>query len=165
MFGELSGAHATRPILLYDQSVFSPGTGYLDISGQTKGVYVATGLSISIPSAGTYLISYDVRGNVSISNVSTVIIVAMLYIDDTGTAIAINNTERLVTIVDTTSSTSLENTMIQQHSGFSQVVTAKSACKVYLYTKWDGSGTPTFNFAQINSDVSGRTKIGYVKIG
>lgn len=164
MFGEMSGAHTTRPTLLYDESFFSPGGGSLDISGQTKGVYVATGLSISIPSAGTYLVLYDVRGNVSISNVATVIVVAMLYIDDTGTPAAVNNSERLVTIVDTTSSTTLENTMIQKHSAFSQIVTAKSACKIYLYTKWNGSGTPIFNFVQINSDVSGRTKIGYIKI-
>lgn len=164
MFGEISGAHRVLPAPIYGQSVFSPGGGNVDLSGLAQGVYGYTGFSMPLPSAGVYLVGYNVRGNVSVNKQCIAFIVVSLHKNDTGTDVEVPNSNRQVCIVDSTGSTSLENAMFQHESGYNCIVTVNAACSILLYAKWDGTTSPTFNFVQIVSDFNGYTMMNYWKI-
>ncbi len=66
MFGEISASHRVKPGLMSGQSVMN---GSYNITAAT-GTYVDTGLSLSLPSAGTYLIGYNVRAHISLKSIN-----------------------------------------------------------------------------------------------
>lgn len=117
-----------------------------------SGVYQDTGLEVTLPSAGTYLINYNVRVSGQTSSGSGWISVR-LY-DETAAA-AITDSERLTFYPVTTSN-------IQQHVAYSELVTVSAASTIRLEANRNlAAGWSTSDIAS-NSD--GRTTMSYVRV-
>lgn len=161
MFGEFSAAHGLRPKLLFGQSVL--GSAYT-LSGST-GVYSDTGLSVTLPSAGTYIVFYNVRVYIQIGDGDMWITVKLFQTDQ---GIDVPSSVRQVTLWDLTHGTPNANNLIgfncQQASAFSAQVNANSACIVRLYAKRTYTATTIFA-STISSDSDGYTTLSYLRVG
>lgn len=125
------------------------------ISGD-NGAYEDTGLSISLPSAGTYLVWYTARTNIAAAaGGSGAYILTELY--NSTDAAAIANSEQIGAYATTiTASYYGVGTVIA-------IVTIAASKTVKLYAK---SVAPTSTTTRtVNSDTNGRTTIGYLKVG
>ena len=125
------------------------------ISGD-NGAYEDTGLSISLPSAGTYLVWYTARTNIAAAaGGSGAYILTELY--NSTDAAAIANSEQIGAYATTiTASYYGVGTVIAR-------VTIAASKTVKLYAK---SVAPTSTTTRtVNSDTNGRTTIGYLKVG
>ncbi len=160
MFGELSGLHKIAPTIPFGQVLLGSN---LDISGQTQGVYVDTGINLQCPGAGIYIFTFNVRGYVNVSNAQTLFVCVQLFQEDTRAVTLFS--QRLAVYVDGIDATHiLEGIQQRAHNAFSWIVSLASACKVRVYAKWDGSGTPTVAGAALESDASGYSIFSYLKI-
>jgi len=111
-----------------------------------------TGLSITLPAAGTYLIGGNVRGFGSVSATLNHISTKLYNATD---AADITNSERDVIFASTTGASYISNI------SYSMIVTvnASKIIKLYAYR-----AAATWTASQISSDVSGRTNLTYVRI-
>lgn len=119
-----------------------------------NGAYEDTGLSVTLPSAGTYIIWYTARTNVAAAGAAGAFIEVQLYNSTDGSALA--NSEEIGAYA---------STVTASYYGVPHLTTTASvaASKVIkLYVKSVAPGTTTVR--TVNSDTNGRTNLGYMKI-
>lgn len=122
----------------------------------SDGVFQDTGLSLTLPVAGTYLITGTVRGVVQASAAGGYI-VAKLY--NSTDAADISNSETLLIYSADTAIHQASAAMVVS----SIVVTASKVIK--LYASRNGSGL-SFTYSHISSSsAGGRTRLAYIKLG
>jgi hypothetical protein len=112
------------------------------------------GLSISLPSAGTYLVQAELRQAVAVSASPSGFIASRFRNTTDSTDIA--NSERLGIVAPTTGVGYTGTTIM------TEVITV-AASKTIAVFSLRGAG-PTYTTSQILSDTSGRSRIGYVKL-
>jgi len=149
----ISVAQASRDIIRASgQSVL--GSSY---TITTNATYEDTGLSVTLPVAGTYIVAANIRASVQASGgTAPYYIVSRLY--DSTNAAYIADSERLVKL---TSSTGQE----QGQSAFNFIITCASSVVIKLYAKRDAGATPTWVGAQVFSDSAGYTTMNFNKVG
>lgn len=147
-----SGWKVVKPTALNGSSVLSAAYSI----AAAAGTYADTGLSVTLPAAGTYLITADVRATMLPNTGTGWYIVAKLY--NSTDAADVTNSERMV---------ARENAavLLDVSSTINVIVTVTASKVIKLYAKRDGSGTPTFTTSDISSDGSGRTAMMFTKIG
>lgn len=120
----------------------------------SDGVYQDTGLSITLPEAGTYLIVGTIRGIIN-ATTNGANIVAKLY--NSTDAADVANTETLVIYANT-------NGVTWQNSvSMTALVTVAAGKTIKLYAFRTGGGT--YSISQIASAAGGRTRLQYLKVG
>lgn len=125
----------------------TPGGGFEDV-----------GLSVSLPSAGVYLISYNVRISMQVTGGSAHAMLCELY--DATAAAAITDSQRLI-FYDAVGS----GTVWQLQSAYSSLVTVSVATSMKLYAEANTFGSAgTWTNSQIGSDTNGQTTLSYVQI-
>lgn len=122
----------------------------------TSGTYSDTGLSVTLPSAGTWRVVASVRGELTGNAGSAWWITAKLY--NSTDAADVADSETLVVLTGTTA-LHLQNTAIID---MQITVSASKVIKLYAFRK--GSGSPTFTTSLIGSDANGRTRMNYERI-
>lgn len=122
----------------------------LDLSVPASGVWTSTGLTISLPAAGTYMVEMSVRSTILYS--SSAYILARLYDATAGAAIA--NSELLCTYTAGSTAT------IKGTFTTTVPITVTGATTIRL----DANRNGTVTNAQIESSSSGRTALTWWKI-
>ncbi|MFZ5856792.1 MAG: hypothetical protein ACOYZ6_08175 [Chloroflexota bacterium] len=122
------------------------------ISG-AAGVYQDTGLSITLPSAGTYLINANVRSDLTGNAGTSWWINAKLYNSTDSADVA--NSERMVVLTNTTGANQ------QLTAPITVFVTVAASKTIKLYVCRNGTGTPSWTRSNIYSDSNGRTLLSY----
>jgi len=117
-------------------------------------VYQDTGLSVALPSAGTYVITCNVRATLKISGGTYGYIEFKLF--NSTDAADVASSETLVVYIN-----ALNQTFAISASA-SLVVTVAAAKTIKLYAMRNGDGA--FSSSSIDSDVAGRTRLGYLKV-
>ncbi|MBI5935678.1 MAG: hypothetical protein HY867_18400 [Chloroflexi bacterium] len=124
----------------------------------TAGTYQDTGLSISLPAAGTYVINTDIcfalKGNAG----TAWYITAKLY--NSTDAADVANSERMVFYSNDAGLPLAQGTI-----PLSIIVTVAAAKTIKLYAARNGAGTPSWTTSQIPSTSIGRTKMSYHALG
>jgi hypothetical protein len=126
-----------------------------DITG-SAGTFQDTGLSITLPSAGTYFIYSNASAVLKPTSGTSWFIVVKLY--NSTDAADVSNSERMCTLTYTVSDT------IELTGTINITITVAASKVIKLYAKRDGTGTPVFTASAIFSDSNGRTNLGYIKI-
>jgi len=119
-------------------------------------VWEDTGLSITLPSAGTYLLIYAVHGLAALSAGTLARVAARLY--NVSDSAAVADSEVACAWWPTAASLQGRNT-----GGQSMILSVAASKTLRLEAKRDGSGA-TWAASQIVTCNEGRTKINYVKI-
>lgn len=119
-----------------------------------NGTFDDTGLSITIPSAGTYEIYGSATCKIQFSAGGDGYIVGKLY-NSTDTA-DVANSERLLGFFGSS------GVQYRSATSFSTIITVTEETTIKLYAKSE-DGT-TWTFRDILSDANGRTNLGYIKI-
>lgn len=161
------GAGSWAPVTIGDWLSFSGGT--LDVvpptatQGQTvatafsitaaAGTAQATGITISLPAAGTYLITGRIRGNLQLSAAANGNIVSQLR-DNTAAAL-IANTETLVVFG------TANGVLYQACASLTHIVTVTVASTIEIYATRNGT---TFTTSDVGSNANGRTVLDYVRL-
>lgn len=141
----------------------SPTTGESVLGGQfnitgAAGVHQATGLSVTLPSAGTYKLKGDIRGRM-IGNAGTAWWVHV-KLRNTTDNVDITNSDRLLVLTGT-SGLHLQNTI-----PLNKIVTTDNNNEVIeVWAARNGSGSPSWTGASIESNSSGYSTLSYEKIG
>lgn len=151
--GRLTAAGSAAPITATSGEATLSGT--FAISGST-GVYQDTGLSISLPSAGTYLILGTVRSAINTTaNYGRVV------------AKLVNSTDAIDVpgggcVGARTQAVSVTN---EVQSPIVAIYTVLAAKTINLYgARIDDVPAPTYLVSQISSAASGPTKLSYIKL-
>ncbi len=116
------------------------------------GAYNNTGMSVTLPAAGTYLVQANVRGAVTPTSVGNNFITALLYNTTDGAAVA--NSQRLVVYIYNTN-------YAHATVPITAVVTVAAAKTIALYAFWT---CPASCSPNIGSDSNGATNLTYVKL-
>jgi len=136
----------------------STGTSFL-ASGfsltAALGTYQDTGLSITLPSAGTYRISAIVRGTID-GNAGTAWWITSKFYNSTDAA-NVSNSETLVVL-------SASNLFLSISTTMEVIITVTASKTIKLYAFRNGVGGATFTTSAISSDVDGRTSMSYEQI-
>ena len=121
-----------------------------------------TGLTITLPSSGTYQVNASVRSTVQLENANTTqgFIVTQLF--NTSAGALISNSERLTLYHNVTNTLGTARS-IQATSGFGYLITVSGSSTISLQAKKAGDGTADIS-AQISSDNNGRSVMNYVKL-
>lgn len=120
-----------------------------------NGTYQDTGLSVALPSAGTYIITANVRGDLKISAGSLAYLVARLFNVTDGAGVA--DSETVLLLVE------VANQNFQQTAALSVVVTVAAAKTIRLEAMRNGTAV-TWAVSTIASNANGRTRLGYLKV-
>ena len=124
------------------------------------GSFQDTGLSISLPSAGTYEILADVRcvlkANGGAGTTAWWISVELYNSTDSA---AVTNSERLGVL------TGVNAQLFQTTTPISIPITVAGAKTIKLYACRNGNGTPAWTTSDIESNSAGRTVLSYKKTG
>jgi hypothetical protein len=119
-----------------------------------NGTYEDTGLSISLPTAGTYLLYANVRYAMNFSAGATGFLAAKLYnITD---AADVSNSERMLHLLSSTGQD------VQGTAPLTLILTVAAAKTIKLYAKRDSATTWTTSVIGAGSD--GKTVLGYKRI-
>lgn len=119
-----------------------------------NGAYEDTGLSVTLPSAGTYIVWYTARTNISaLTTAGAFVEVEMYNSTDAG---AIANSEEIGAYASTLS------TSYYGVPHLNAYVTVAASKVIKLYAKVVAPGSTTIR--TVNSDTNGRTNMGYIKI-
>lgn len=113
-----------------------------------------TGLSVSLPSAGTYRVWADVRTFVQISASPNAVITCEFY--NSTDAAAVANSERMCSVATQNNIVDTGTFHIEER------ITVAAAKTIKLYAQ--KSSGPTYTGAGVASDTSGRTRMGYEKV-
>lgn len=140
---------ATAPTLASAQTV----GGSFTITGAT-GVYQATGISLTLPTAGTYLVTAQVRGELQPGAAGTHRILAKLR--NTTDSADVANSETLVTLM------SVSGQLLDTTATLSALVTVTGTKTLEIYAARTGTA---WTVSQIVSDTNGRTKMNYIQVG
>lgn len=119
-----------------------------------NGAYEDTGLSVTLPSAGTYLVWYTARTNISAAVTAGAYILVELY--NSTDAVALANTEEIGAYA------AVVGTSYYGVPHLLTSVTVAASKVIKLYAKAVAPTSTTIR--TINSDTNGRTNLGYVKI-
>jgi hypothetical protein len=122
----------------------------------SAGTYVDTGLGITLPGAGTYMVIADVQAQINISAGSFGYITVQLRNETDGAYIA--NTIKAPVLVQGT------NQLVLACATIVTIITVAASKTIKLYTARNGT-TPTFSVARIQKDNNGVTGLRYVKLG
>lgn len=136
--------------------VFASGSAVLgaDYSiTSAAATYEDTGLSITLPAKGTYLVRADVRGKIK-GNAGTFWWLTAKFYNSTDAA-DVANSERLIVLTNQTA-VELHNT-----APITAIVTVTASKTIKLYAYRHGAGTPSWTTSQIGSDTNGRTVMSY----
>lgn len=117
------------------------------------GTYEDTGLSITLPAKGTYLVRADVRGKIK-GNAGTYWWLTGKFYNSTDAADVVNS-ERIIVLTNQTA-VELHNT-----APITAIVTVAASKTIKLYAFRHGAGTPSWTTSQIGSDANGRTVMSY----
>jgi len=120
------------------------------------GVYEDTGLNITLPEAGTYLVTCNIRAKLKGNTGTDWFLLGKLY--NSTDAADVANTETL--LVRTMTTDHIELTTV-----ISILITVTAAKTIKLYVARSGNGTPTWTTSEITSNSNGRTRMLYTKIG
>ena len=127
-----------------------------DITG-TSGTYQATGLSITLPAAGTYKITGNIRGALNGNAGTRWEMYAKLR--NTTDGADITNSETLI-VLTASSGFHLQNT-----TPIDIIVTVAASKVIEVYAARAGAGTPSWTISQISSNSIGWSRLMYEKIG
>jgi hypothetical protein len=116
--------------------------------------YEDTGLSVTLPSAGTYIVWYTARTNISALTTAGAFVEVELYNSTDAGAIA--NSEEIGAYASTLS------TSYYGVPHLNAYVTVATSKVIKLYAKVVAPGSTTIR--TVNSDTYGRTNMGYIKI-
>jgi hypothetical protein len=136
------------PATIYASTTFS---GSVSISSTS---YLDTGISLTLPSAGTYLIFAKVRGFLLLNSGSPPNLTARFY--NSTDATAIPDSDTLIVLAGTTVYPYINT------APMFDIVTVTASKTIKLQAKTEG-GT-TFSIRDIQGDGSGWTKMYYVKL-
>jgi hypothetical protein len=118
--------------------------------------FTDSGLSITLPGAGTYLVYGSVRAAIRLATGSDgAIITSLQNVTD---SVGITNSERTIVFVSQT------GVDFQLSCGFAQIVSVTGSKQINLYVQKSSLSSGTFTTATLQSDSSGRTNLGYVKL-
>lgn len=126
---------------------------YLFTSG--AGAFEDTGLSVSLPAAGTYLVSANVRIGLSVS-AGAGWLLSKLHNSTDSTDVA--NSERLMYYVETAGVAKGLTVNV------STIVTVAGAKTIKLYGARASAGGATYTESKFRSDAGGRTTLSYVRL-
>jgi hypothetical protein len=123
----------------------------------TAGTFQDTGLSVTLPGAGTYRVTADVNVKLT-GNAGTGWWITLEFYNSTDAA-AVANSERLGILTATTG--------VQQQIGLSmhKIITVAASKTIKLYAARNGSGSPSWTASDIASTANGRTEMSYERIG
>ncbi len=116
--------------------------------------YQDIGLSVTLPTAGTYLVWAEIRAQLNVSSGTGQLIFMLKNTTDT---VDISNSERYGPL------TLLTNTGYDIGIRITELVTTSGSNKVIGIYGQRNSG-PTYTTSRVISDSSGRSRIGYVKL-
>lgn len=119
-----------------------------------NGAYEDTGLSVTLPSAGTYIVWYTARTNISALTTAGAFVEVELYNSTDAGAIA--NSEEIGAYASTLSASYYGVPHLNVY------VTVATSKVIKLYAKVVAPGSTTIR--TVNSDTYGRTNMGYIKI-
>jgi hypothetical protein len=117
-----------------------------------SGSFADTGLSITLPGAGTFLLFASVRAQLQVS-VSGANMIAKLYNSTDGADVA--NSETLIFYFAET------NSLRGATTSFIVPLTVTASKVIKLYAERNGSG---FSSSLIRSDANGRTRLSYMQV-
>jgi hypothetical protein len=123
----------------------------------TAGTYQDTGLSVTLPDAGTYKITANVRAHLRGNAGSAWWIHCELF--NSTDAAAVANSERLVVL------TGSNAFLFQTTCPLDFIVTVAASKVIKLYAARNGNTSPSWTTSNIESDANGRTNLSYEKIG
>lgn len=129
----------------------------INLTGSAGAYQEITGISLTLPEAGTYKLTADVRAAVDGNAGSFWWIAAKLRNATTNTDLP--NSERIIVF---TNSASFQ---FQNTASINEIITVTGSHVIKLYATRDGIGPPTYDLSNIGSDTNGRTKMMYEKIG
>lgn len=119
-----------------------------------NGSYESTGLSVTLPSAGTYLVWYQARTNCTAVTTAGAYLLTEMYNVTDGAAVA--NSEQIGAYCGQTAVSNYGRGFVLM------IVTVAGSKSLALYVKVVApSSTST---RTVNSDANGRSRMGYVKI-
>lgn len=144
-YGAMPGATAL-------EAVMSTSPGYQDLTSSLADI---AGLSLSLPEAGTYLVSLVIRSSLTIEAAAVQFVVAQL-VDGSGTPYG----SRPLLPLYAENHTGSTCTYINQ-VGYTLSVTVTGAATVKLQAKYGSAGSNTY---RIQSDVSGASLISAVRV-
>ena len=122
----------------------------------TAGTFQDTGLAVTLPSAGTYKLTANVRGSLQ-GNAGTVwYLIAKLY--NATDAADVANSERLIVLTDQTGQN------FQMTCPIDVPVAVAASKTINLYAARHGVGSPSWTLSNIESNAGGRTTLSYQKI-
>jgi hypothetical protein len=130
-------------------------TGTFSISG-AAGVFQDTGVSVTLPSAGTYKLTANARCSLT-GNVGTAWFIVIKLYNSTDAA-DVTNSERMA-VRDVTGNN------VQLTAPIDIIITVAASKVIKLYAARDGLGSPSWTTSNITSDSSGRVNLSYEKIG
>jgi hypothetical protein len=122
----------------------------------TSGTYVDTGLSITLPSAGTYLVIADVQAQINISAGSFSYITVQLRNFTDSTFIA--NT------IKAPAFTPNSGVLVLGCAAIFAIITVASSKSIRLFAARNGT-TPTYSVSRIQADANGVTGMRFIKLG
>lgn len=153
----LAPATASGDALAYPWITSTYGASVLGATytlSATNGTYSDTGLSVPLPSAGTYKVTADVRAEVLVSSGAGAFIECEFY--NSTDAAAVSNSERIMAQANQV------NVLSQGTWPINKIITVAASKTIKLYCSRN-AGT-TYTTSDIPSDANGRTEMSYVKI-
>mgnify|MGYP006340090163 CR=1 FL=1 len=119
-----------------------------------SGVFEDIGLSVALPSSGTYFVYANIRSLVTLATGSSGYIVTKLY--NSTDAADVTNSERLGAY------TNIIGTQVYSMTTTDEIITVAAAKTIKVYASRN-AGT-TYSNSSIFSDSNGRSRIGYIQI-
>jgi len=152
----LTGAGASAPTwaapITATTSTATLGSTFL-ITG-SSGTYQDSGLTMSLPSAGTYLLSGRILGNINVATGGSAFLSCKFR--DTTAGADVANSQTIIACVQPA------NTTVIVTAPMFSVLTVSGATSVNLYCARNLAST--YNASEIDSTSAGYTQIGYMKI-
>ncbi len=120
----------------------------------TDGTYDDTGLQLTLPSTGTYLVWYQARSNLLVTAGAGAIIVTRFY--DSTNGAAITDSEQIGAAAATINVSWHGSAFVMMKVAVSGATTIKLQAKIV-------NNASTYTLKTINWDVNGKTSMGYAK--
>ena len=119
-----------------------------------NGAYEDTGLSVTLPSAGTFLVWYQARSNINSTTTAGSYILTEMY--NSTDAAAVSNSEQIGAYGSVVAASFYQTSFVQK------IITVAASKVIKLYAK--SVAVVTTLTRTINSDANGRSRMGYVQI-
>lgn len=145
----------TADVTVYSQSATNTGQtvcAAFAVTGAT-GVYQATGSTIVLPAAGTYLVTASVRGDLQSNAAGYHSLQVQLRNNTAGAFVA--NTERVL------AGTNVNGSYQASTAGVTAIITVGAASTLELYAARTGTG---WAISTVQSDANGRSVLDWVRL-